>query len=88
MSNNQLYIWRLACFLAENNKKMSGKELANHLNRNSMKTINGTQYIGKRGIYMLISQTWKTLFEKLNFQEEAEKVAKSFVKPDGSYAYK
>lgn len=87
MNENQQYIWKLACFLADHKKKMSGEELADHFNRNSLKTTYGTKYSGKRGIYTLIRQTWKFLNNNLGLPEEAEKVAKSFVKPDGSYAY-
>lgn len=87
LSKNQLYIWRLASFLAEHNTIMSGEELAEHFNRNSFKTTYGTKYSGKRGIYTLIRQTWKLLNKDLNLPKEAEKVAKSYVKPDGTYAY-
>ena len=35
----------------------------------------------------VIRATWKWLNDELGLPGEAEKVAKAFVKPDGSYAY-
>jgi hypothetical protein len=66
---------------------MSGEELADHLNRNIFLTSYGTEYEGGRGTYKLIKETYHWLV-KLELQNEADKVAKSFVKPDGTFAYK
>ena len=87
MNRKKLYIWRLAAFLADQDMTMSGDELAEHLNRNDFLTGYGTQYEGKRGIYTLIRETWKWVKEDLALDAEADKVARAFVKPDGSYAY-
>ena len=85
MSNKE-YISKLAQTLADNGTTMSGEELAQHLNRNNMKTSYGTEYAGKRGIYKLIQDTYKWL-ESQGLHQEARNVAVAFVKPDGSYAY-
>ena len=87
MNRKKLYIWRLAAFLADQDMTMSGDELAEHLNRNDFLTGYGTQYEGKRGIYTLIREAWKWVKEDLALDAEADKVARAFVKPDGSYAY-
>ncbi|TCV20303.1 hypothetical protein EDC17_10029 [Sphingobacterium alimentarium] len=87
MNNKKYYIWQLASFLASHNMKMSGEELAEHLNRNNFLTNYGTTYQGGRGTYKLIKETWKWVQEDLNLSDEAEKIANSFVKPDGTYAY-
>ena len=87
MNRKKLYIWCLAAFLADQDMTMSGDELAEHLNRNDFLTGYGTQYEGKRGIYTLIRETWKWVKEDLALDAEADKVARAFVKPDGSYAY-
>lgn len=86
MEQKKLYIWQLASFLTNHNMKMSGEELAEHLNRNNFLTSYGTEYSGGRGIYKLIAETWHWL-TNMKLHSEATKVATSFVKPDGSYAY-
>ena len=87
MNKKKLYIWRLAAFLSEHQMVMSGEELAEHLNRNGFLTSYGTEYEGKRGTYKLITETCKWVNEELGLDDEAEKVAKAFVTPDGGYAY-
>jgi hypothetical protein len=86
-SDTKVYVWRLARFLAEADKVMSGSELAGHLNRNGMKTTYGERYAGGRGTYKLIGDTYKWLADGMGLREDAEKVAVSFVKDDGTYAY-
>ena len=88
MNQKKVYVWRLAEFLDRNKMKMSGEELAEHLNRNRFLTEYGTQYTGKRGTYTLIRETWAWLHDDLGLDDEAKKVAEAFVKPDGTYAYK
>jgi hypothetical protein len=88
MNEKKLYIWKLAAFLEQHEMLMSGEELAEHLNRNNFLTNYGKEYQGGRGIYTLIKHTWTWLHRDLNLHGEAEKVAKAFVKQDGSYAYK
>lgn len=87
MNNKKVYIWKLAEFLSNNKMRMSGEELAEHLNRNNFLTNYGTEYQGGRGTYKLISETWNWVKNDLHLPEEAEKIADAFVKPDGSYAY-
>lgn len=73
----------------QNNKKMSVGELAASLNRNSFRTSYGTHYAGERGTLRLISVTYKWVEAILDLgEEEAEPVATSFVKEDGTYAWK
>ncbi len=87
MNEKKLYVWRLGSFLSDHGKTMSGEELADHLNRNKLLTGDGTDFKGGRGTYQLITKTWKWVHDELELPGEAEKVAKAFVKPDGSYAY-
>ena len=87
MNQKKVYIWRLASFLEQHDMKMSGEELADHLNRNKFLTAYGTEYAGGRGTYKLINETWHWLNDDLKLPEEAKKVALAFVRPDGNYAY-
>jgi len=82
------YIWSLASFLHRHDMTMSGEELAAHLNRNNFLTGYGEKYQGGRGTYTLIRETWRWVNDELELNDEAEKIAKSYVKPDGTYAYK
>jgi hypothetical protein len=86
MEQKKLYIWQLASFLSSHSMTMSGEELADHLNRNSFLTSYGTEYKGGRGTYKLVRETYHWL-TNLNLSNEAKKVATSFVKPNGGYAY-
>lgn len=87
METKKFYIWQLAAFLASHGMTMSAEELADHLNRNNFLTSYGTEYQGGRGTYKLIKETWEWLQTGLKLPNEATKVAESFVKPDGTYAY-
>lgn len=87
MNAKKLYIWRLASFLHQHGMKMSGEELADHLNRNKFLTSYGSEYSGGRGTYKLIQVTWHWINDELGLPNEAIKVAEAFVKPDGTYAY-
>ena len=86
MNQKKAYIWKLAIFLASNGMKMSGEELAEHLNRNNFLTSYGAEYQGGRGTYKLISETYHWL-KDLGLQGEADKIAEAFVKPNGDFAY-
>jgi len=88
MNQKKLYIWKLGVFLAQNGMKMSGEELAKHLNRNDFLTSYGTEYKGGRGTYRLIRETHYWVKDELKLTKEANLVAKAFVKPDGTHAYK
>jgi len=87
MNQKKLYIWRLAGFLHRHGMKMSGKELADHLNRNNFLTDYGSKYEGQRGTYTLIRETWKWVHDELGLEDEVVKIQEAFVKSDGSYAY-
>ena len=87
MNKKKLYIWRLASFLHQHGMTMSGEELAEHLNRNKFLTSYGEQYKGGRGTYKLIRETWQWVHDELGIDDEADKIAAAYVKPDGSYAY-
>jgi hypothetical protein len=87
MNEKKQYIWKLAVFLASHEMTMSGEELAEHLNRNKFLTSYGSEYSGGRGTYRLIRETWNWVNNELGLPNDAECVAKAFVKPDGAYAY-
>jgi len=87
MNKKKMYVWKLADFFQQHKMRMSGEELADHLNRNNFMTSYGTEYSGGRGTYKLIRETWVWLNDDLGLEDEAKKVAEAFVKPDGSYAY-
>ena len=84
----KLYVWQLASFLRQHRMTMSGEELAQHLNRNKFLTGAGEKYKGGRGTYTLILETWRWVQDELELPTEAKKVARAYVKPNGSYAYK
>lgn len=88
MNEKKHYIWQLASFLRGHDMRMSGEELADHLNRNKILTSYGSEYQGGRGTYKLIKETWEWLQNGLGLPNEAKKVAEAFVKPDGTHAYK
>jgi hypothetical protein len=85
---NKEYIWKLACFLHEYDKKMSMKELAEHLNRNGFTTSYGSQYKGKRGTNKLVSATYDWISKEHGLPAEAQKVADAYVGPSGRAGYK
>ena len=87
MNTKKHYVWQLASFLHSFGMTMSGEELAEHLNRNNFLTSYGSEYQGGRGTYTLIRETWKWVQNDLGLPNEARKIAESFVKPDGSFAY-
>ena len=65
---------------------MSGRELADLLNRNGHKTSYGTLYKGGRGVYALIRESYRW-FRQNEELEKSDAIAKAFVKEDGTYAY-
>lgn len=87
MNKKKVYVWNLADFLQRHGMRMSGEELAEHLNRNDFLTGHGTEYAGGRGTYRLIQATWRWLNTDLGLEDEAKKVAEAFVTADGGYAY-
>ena len=80
------YIVQLADFLVKTKTTMPGDSFASFLNWNGHQTSYGTDYEGKRGTYTLIRSTYHWLV-KQGRQDDADKVAMAFKKPDGTYAY-
>ena len=77
----------MANFLSRYDIVMSAKELAIHLNDNNFKTNYNEKFKGGRGTYKLIRETWHTLNDELSLPNDAEKIAISFVKSNGDFAY-
>lgn len=88
MKDSKTVVWKLAQFLATQNLRMAGWELAHFLNRNGCLTSYGTKYTvdGGQGIHHLISCTYKWL-DGIGLKEEANLVATAFVDSCGEYAY-
>ena len=86
MLDSRTFVGNLAVFLFNNNCKMSGRELADLLNRNGHKTSYGTLYKGGRGVYALIRESYRW-FRQNEELEKSDAIAKAFVKEDGTYAY-
>ncbi|TXH59590.1 MAG: hypothetical protein E6Q89_02075 [Bacteroidia bacterium] len=86
MMEKKEYITQLAKFLVATNTTMTGETLADLLNWNKFKTNYNSEYEGGRGTYTLIHATYDWLVAHEN-QEDADKVALAFKKPDGTYAY-
>lgn len=80
------YIGHLATALISNSKTMTGESLANHLNEIGFETSYGAEYTGGRGTYTLIHATYDWFVSNGN-PSTADKIAKAFVKPDGTFAY-
>lgn len=76
----------LAVSLRDSGQTIRVGELANQLNRSGVETSYGTMYQGGRGTYRLVRVTYDWLYHQ-GLRDEAAKVALTYVKPDGSYAY-
>ena len=87
MNSNKTYVWQLAAFLSDHGMEMSGKELADHLNRNQFLTSYGTTYAGERGTYTLIRETWKWVNNDLGLTSESAKIAGAYVDKNGTHAW-
>ncbi len=59
--DNRAHIAAIAVFLRTHDKIMSAEELAEHLNRNGLRTTYDTPYEGGRGVYRLIHATYNWL---------------------------
>lgn len=86
MSDVKETLAKLAGFLVDNDKHMSGEELADYLNRNDYKTTRGEEYKGGRGTFKLLSSLYDT-FKKEGRDEDAHNVARAFTKDNDDYAY-
>jgi hypothetical protein len=87
MNQKKLYVWKLAEFLHRHGMRMSGEELAKHLNRNSFLTSYGSAYAGGRGTYKLLKETWSWVRNDLDLEDDARFIAEAFVKADGTYPW-
>jgi hypothetical protein len=87
MNRKKLYIWKLGTFLNATGMKMSGGELAEHLNRNKFKTGYETEYSGERGTYTLIEATYDWVHDTLGLPDEAAAVAEAYVNKAGGPAW-
>ncbi len=86
IADKKEYIGALAKFLNARKMKMSGYELAAHLNRNGFKTSYNTRYEGTRGTHKLIRDCYNH-YENLGKKDVAADIAESFTKENGEYAY-
>lgn len=78
----QDYIANLAETLVKDGCYMSGRELAENLNRNNY----GHYEPGRRGIFTLVRSIWHHFQEKGDYQT-AYNIAMAFVKDNGDYAF-
>lgn len=84
--DKKLFISKIANTLSELNITMNIKQLTELLNWNGITTDYGEPYKGKRGTYKLIHSVYDYLIENKRIVE-AENVAKSFKRMNGTYAY-
>lgn len=87
MNRKKLYILRLGTFLHSLGMTMSAQELADHLNRNGFRTADGAEFDHDLDIYTLIQATWRWVNNDLGLEDEAQKIAMAFVKPDGTHSW-
>ncbi len=80
------YVINLALSLYHSGQVMSGRDLALNLNNNGFQTNYGAAYTGTRGTYTLIRSIYHWLVS-LGNQNDADIIAETFIKPDGTYAY-
>jgi hypothetical protein len=76
----------LAYLHQTNGLHMTGPELASYLNWAGHRTDGGQFYLGMRGIYRLVSMTCKWLHDQGRLADE-DRVAQTFVTPDGRHAW-
>jgi hypothetical protein len=77
--------WR-AEYLDHHGKTERYRQLATVLNALGIRTEDGDQYQGVRGTAALVRYSWH-YFTNLGDHATAGKIANSFVKADGKYAY-
>lgn len=85
--NKKEFIKNLALDLRSKGEKMKAPDLCDELNNKIYTTDSGNPFDREgRGIYKLLSGTYKTLKDQ-GKNNEAEAVAEAFTKPDGTYAF-
>lgn len=80
------YVRFSAKLLVKKKTTMTALDLVKELNYRNFSSNRGEAFVGRQGIYKLISSTHKRLVDSGN-QEDADEVARAFTKQDGSYAY-
>lgn len=78
------YVRDLANSLAKHGSKRNMEQLATYLNRRGLFSTHGKPYNGLRGTYTLVRATYQWL-KRQGQTLEADRVAHSFVKPDGTF---
>jgi len=84
--DSKKYVFEVAFLLNHLKLTLPVKDLTDTMNSLGYKTTRNLPYKGLRGSYKLIHATYNWLVSQ-NRQLDANKVAKAFTKPDGSYAY-
>jgi hypothetical protein len=86
MSNSQIFVFDTAVRLRAQRATMPVHQLADHLNCAGVKTSYGSAYAGGRGTYRLVCTTYHAL-DRQGRSADAQIVADSFTRPDGTFAY-
>lgn len=85
MSISMLFVSDTAVDLSRRGATLPVPLLAERLNSAGCLTSYGTEYRGGRGTYRLIHATYDALVAQ-GRHEEADAVAESYIKPDGTHA--
>lgn len=87
MHKKKEFIYRLACFLIIEGKKISFAALATLLNDAGFRTETGELYNekGGRGVARLVKEAWDTA--EFDESKNPEYIELSFVDCNGNYAY-
>ncbi len=86
MSESMRFVADEAMRLIRSGQTAWGGLLSDLLNNSGHRTSYGSLYSGGRGIFTLIRTTWKRLMA-MGLADQAEAVARAFVKANGRYAY-
>jgi hypothetical protein len=84
--NNKKYIHEVAVAAYQSKTKIQVVDIVAAMNHLGYTTSYATEYKGGRGSYTLIHATYDWLVSQ-GKQGDADMVAMTYVKPDGSYAY-
>lgn len=80
------FVADMAKYLVEHNLIMTGKELAEIMNLNDIRTQYDTEYFGGRGTYTLIRNIWNYYYEQKDYIM-AYYISRAFVDQNGKYPY-
>lgn len=84
--NNKKYIHEVAIAARQSGITIQVAHIVAAMNHLGYTTSYATEYKGGRGSYTLIHATYDWLVAQ-GKQDDADMVAMTYVKPDGSYAY-